>query len=714
MPEQPRISVLTAAGSALILDATGPGLPRILHWGADPGPLDAADLTGLRAAVAPSAETRMTLSVVPGQADGWAGRPGVSGHRDGAWPHLRLAVDRYAEDGNALRISARDADAGVAVAVHIVMEPSGVVRMRTEVRNDGDSVFTLDAVSCQLPVGGQATEVLDFTGRWAAERSPQRGPVRHGITLRESRRGKTGHDATGLFIAGTPGFGFGAGEVWAVHAGWSGDHVHWLERLPEAAPVLAGGELLGPGEIRLAPGQAYESPWVFFAWSDAGLDGLAARLHERLRARPGHPHSPRRVILNTWEAVYFDQDLGRLTELAESAGKLGVELFILDDGWFRGRRDDTAALGDWTVDRDVWPDGLHPLVNRVRGLGMAMGLWVEPEMVSPDSDLAREHPDWILAAPGRLPGLERNQLVLDVAHPDAHAYLLDHLDRLVGEYGLDYLKWDHNRDLLEAVHDGRAGVHDQTHAVYRLLDELRARHPGLEIESCAGGGARIDYGILERTDRVWTSDTNDALQRQAIQRWTGLLLPPELLGSHVGAGRAHITGRVADLPFRLATALFAHAGIEWDITRCSPAELDALTAWIALYKRLRPLIHSGRRVNADHPDPHAWLHGVVTPGRRHGVFAYAQLDIGVDPAPPRLRLPGLDPGAIYTVTPCPEIALPRADLGRRAPWLASRPLRLPGAVLATVGLTAPLLDPAQAVLFEVRTDGPVTSQPRKE
>src|SRR4051794_20057114 len=612
MDEAPRMLVLSAAGCALILDAGGPGLPRVVHWGADPGPL-----TGLREAVGPALEARVRGAILPTQAEGWYGRPAVLGHRAGTWPHLRFEVGKVSLGEGALRIAAHDAAAGVAVTVHIIMEPSGMVRMAVELRNDGPGMYTVDALSCQLPVSGPVTEVLDFTGRWAAERSPQRGPLRHGLTLRESRRGKTGHDATGLLIAGTAGFGFGAGGVWAVHTGWSGDHAHWLESLPEFAPILAGGELLAPGEVRLAPGRTYRSPWVYFAWSDEGLDGLAARLHERMRARASHPRTPRRVILNTWEAVYFDHDLAKLCELAERAGAIGAELFVLDDGWFRGRRDDTRGLGDWRVDRDIWPDGLHPLVKQVRDLGLAMGLWVEPEMVSPDSDLAREHPEWVLAAPGRRPALQRHQLVLDLARPEAYAYLLNHLDRLIDEYDLAYLKWDHNRDLLEAVHDGHAGVHEQTLAVYRLLDELRERHPALEIESCGGGGGRIDYGILDRTDRVWTSDTNDPLQRQEIQRWTGLLLPPELMGSHVGAARAHVTGRTADLPFRLATALFAHAGIEWDITTCSPAELTDLAAWISLYKRLRPLLHSGRRVTADHPDPQAWLHGVVAQDRRH-------------------------------------------------------------------------------------------------
>ena len=280
------------------------------------------------------------------------------------------------------------------------------------------------------------------------------------------------------------------------------------------------------------------------------------------------------MVLNTWEAVYFDHRLDRLTALADTAAELGVERFVLDDGWFRHRRDDTAGLGDWYVDEDVWPHGLHPLIDHVRGRGMEFGLWVEPEMVNPDSDLARAHPDWVLPGPPW-----RHQQALDITIPEAYAYILERLDALLSEYDIAFLKWDHNRDLVTPTHE-------QTLATYRLLDELRARHPGVEIESCSSGGARVDLGILARTDRVWASDTNDALERQNIQRWTQLLLPPELVGSHVGPPRAHTTGRTHDLSFRAATALFGHFGIEWDIASASDEERTELAEWIARYKRV--------------------------------------------------------------------------------------------------------------------------------
>ena len=705
------VVVLAAAGTALVLDATGPTVPRVLHWGADPGTADRLDeliLGTLPPQPVASVDIPVLLRLIPQQSDGWAGRPGIAGDREGRYPHLRLelvrlsGVDPRSRTGSYLLIETRDATAGISVNTELVMERSGVVRMRHKVISDGPGVFTLGSVTCVLPTGDGATEVLDFTGRWSGERAPQRAPLRHGLTVRESRRGRTGHDATGLLIAGEAGFAFRHGEVWAVHAGWSGNHVHYTERLPEHGPVLGAGELLTAGEIRLAEGESYQSPWIYFAWSGQGLDGLTERLHQRLRDRPSHPRTPRPVTLNTWEAVYFDHRLDKLSELAERAARVGVERFVLDDGWFTGRRDDTAGLGDWAVDQDVWPEGLHPLVKQVRVLGMQFGLWVEPEMVNPDSALARARPDWLLTAPGRPAAPHRSQQVLDLARPDAYAYILGRLDALISEYELDYLKWDHNRDLLEAVHAGTAGVHVQILAGYRLLDELRARHPRLEIESCSSGGARIDYGILERTDRVWASDTIDPLERQAIQRWTGLLVPPELLGCHVGAAGAHTTGRTTALGFRLATALFGHAGVEWDLTACTEAELDQLAAWVALHKRLRPLLHTGRTVHADHPDLNSWLHGVVAADRLHAVYSLVQLARSTDSVPARLRFPGLDPETHYIVSLCPEIGVPTSFPLRPVPWFTRGSVCLTGSALATIGLAAPLLDPAQAIVLELR------------
>ena len=288
--------------------------------------------------------------------------------------------------------------------------------------------------------------------------------------------------------------------------------------------------------------------------------------------------------------------------LADRAADAGVERYVLDDGWFLGRRSDRAGLGDWRVDESVWPGGLHRLSDYVRGLGMEFGLWIEPEMVNPDSDLYRAHPDWIVATGQRVPPLQRHQLVLDLTRAEVRSYLLGQICALLSEYPISYVKWDCNRDLIDAGSGTRAGapaVHDQTMAVYDLMDELRRRYPAVEWESCAAGGGRIDLAILERVQRVWTSDMTDALARQSVQRWTGQLIPPEYLGAHISAPFSHQTGRYMPLSLRCATALFGHLGIEWDITLASEQDLADLAAWIRLYKPHRALIHSGRMLRID-------------------------------------------------------------------------------------------------------------------
>ncbi|MEB0004964.1 alpha-galactosidase [Cryobacterium sp. RTC2.1] len=702
-----------------------------MHWGADLGALSGPELAALADAAIPavppsSIDVPLRLSLLPTLAEGWSGRPGLSGFRRGVAgsagsagsigsgrpADLALRLEAVQRRGaRSLRIDTADAAASVSVSTDLELTVEGVLRVRHTLTNTGDTDFELGSLDMTLPVPDRAGELLDFTGLWSHERRPQRTRLAHGVWSRESRHGRPGHDDPFLSVAGVPGFGFRRGEVWAVHLAWSGDKRVWAERSALGAATLGSGELLAPGELALPAGAGYTSPWTVAAYSATGLDGLSARLHPWIRSW-ATIHDPRPVVLNTWEAVYFDHDLPTLTRLVEAAARAGVERFVLDDGWFTGRTDDKRALGDWFVDPVTWPGGLHPLVERVHAAGLSFGLWVEPEMVSLDSELARAHPDWVLGAAGSLEW--RFQRVLDLGNPDAFAYVLARLTALLDQYPIAYLKWDHNRDLLGG------SAHRQTEAVYRLLGTLRAAHPGLEIESCASGGARIDLGILPLVDRVWTSDTNDPLERQQIQRYTGVLVPPEYLGGHLGAATAHTTGRTASLGFRLATALFGSAGIEWDLTRASAGELEAVAGWIAEYKRLRPLLHSGVVVHADASDPALELHGVVAGDGASAVFAYVALAAPRTALPASLRFPGLDPDARYTVRPLtiggavdpgaepsgagesgvPTIE-PRVIQDAAPAWLQHGSETLSGTVLAEVGLPAPLLAPEQAALFEL-------------
>jgi alpha-galactosidase len=726
-----RVVALRAAGTSLAVEMTEP-VPRVLHWGADLGELSDAELgalslTGEAAVLNSSIDRGRRFTVWPTEAEGWSGTPAHFGHLDGGAGAPRLATSRVEHrpdprGGGEVRIELADTGAGVDVALTYRLEPSGVLGVSAELTRraaaDADPApYDLGQVVTLLPVPRRASEVLDFTGKWSRERSPQRRELAHGTYAREVRRGKPGLDSPYLLAVGTPGFGFRSGEVWAVHVAWSGDQRFLVEQLPEGAGVhasaLGGGELLRAGEVRLAPGESYRTPVSWYAWSAAGLDGLADRFHTLLRARPQHPSRPRPLVLNSWEAVYFDHDLDRLLRLVDKAAEVGVERFVLDDGWFLGRRADNAGLGDWQVDPAVWPRGLSPLADHVRARGMEFGLWFEPEMVNPDSELARAHPDWVLGpAAGRGP-TSRNQYVLDITNPDAWAYLLESIDTLVTAYGIAYLKWDHNRDLHEAVHGpaDRPVAHAQVRALYRLLDTLKERHPGLEIESCASGGGRVDLGVLARTDRVWASDCNDPVERQSIQRWTGQLLPPELVGAHFGPSPAHTTHRETDVSFRLATALFGHAGIEQDLTSCTDEELARITAWTAMYRELRPLLHGGRTVRADLTGPGdaqreaRLLHGVVAYDGSAALYCWARTATSTEAQYGRVQLPGLAADGSYEVRVRTELGLPSLHQTGGPAWLTEALagwVRLPGAVLAEAGVPLPTLNPGQALLLEVR------------
>ncbi len=701
-----KVLQLRSAGVSLVLDCSGPALPSVLHWGADLGELSENALVDLRRGAGAvqtgnGLDNNLPVAIVPEYSAGWFGLPGLNGHRDGQNFSASFQLQGVEQVGNTVTVQAVDAGAQLTLALTIELTDSGLVKAKADLTNTGGTPYTVDGLVLALPVPTEATELFDMTGRHIGERHPQRHAFTQGAHIRDNRRGRTGADATLLLIAGTQNFTFGTGEVWGVHTAWSGNHRSYAERGMSGFAVIGGGELLLPGEGRLQPQGTYSTPWIYGSYG-VGLDQLSTRFHEYLRARPNHPTTDRPVVLNTWEAVYFDLDLDKLKALADAAAEVGAERFVLDDGWFRGRRDDHAGLGDWYVDEGIWPKGLHPLVDHVTGLGLQFGLWVEPEMVNPDSDLAREHPDWILATGNRMPPTARHQQGLNLGIPEAYEYILERLDSILNEYDISYLKWDHNRDFVDGGNQqtGTAGIHAQTLALYRLLDELKRRHPGLEIESCSSGGARVDLGVLERTDRVWGSDSNDALERQKIQRYTQLLLPPELIGCHVGPPKAHTTGRTQTLAFRATTALFGHFGIEWDISAASAEEREELAGWVALHKKLRPLLHTGRVVRADRGSEDFLLHGVVAQDGSRAVFGAVQLTQSITSDQGRVRLPGLDATRTYRVS---KVQTPGAQPRNNAPWwVDGGHVELNGAALANVGVQVPAQWPENAILLDVQ------------
>jgi alpha-galactosidase len=522
--------------------------------------------------------------------------------------------------------------------------------------------------------------------------------------VRENRTGRSSHQAPpACFLLGADTGEF-TGEAMGCQLAWSGNHRFALDRHDDGSLLLQAGEWLAPGEGLLEPGATLETPLMHLAWSGQGLDGVSAAFHAFVRRHvlhwPGGDMRPRPVHLNTWEAVYFDHDPERLKALATQAAKVGIERFVLDDGWFPARDHDRAGLGDWRPDPRKFPEGLGPLAAHVRGLGMEFGLWVEPEMVNPDSDLFRAHPDWALRAQGRPLVLGRHQLVLDLTRAEVADDLFGKLDFLLAAHPIAYLKWDMNRDLAQACDTlGRAAYRRHTRAVYALMARLRERHPQVEIESCASGGGRADLGVLALATRLWTSDNNDAVSRVAIQSGALRLFPPEVLGAHVGPAPAHATGRSQGIDFRCAVACFGHLGVEADLLAMAPDERTALAGWIAFHKRWRPVLHGG---TAHQGTTASGLHWRLARTPDRAVLAVLTVVPPDHPCEPPLRLPPLAGGGRWRIRLARQAGQARARAEAGSPWIAA--LQGPGVTaggdeLARSGLPVPVMNPESALIF---------------
>ena len=629
---------------------------------------------------------------------GWLGYPTISGHRNGKSWSTKFSVKEFNSTKDSLTATLVDEVAKLELAFSYEIDQYGALRIKYNLINLDDS-YTLNELSYWLPLSDNAVESLDFAGRWSKERNPQRKRIDIGRWVRESHEGRSGHNFTIGEIALTKETNFASGEAWSIALAWSGDSRYYIEKNYEGIKSIGASEVLAPGEVILERGESYQSPELVAVYSDKGLDGLAKVFHNHLRSRPHHPKKARPLTLNLWEAIYFEHGEERVKKIVDLASQIGVERVVLDDGWFGSRRSDRSGLGDWQVSKDVWPSGLKPISDYIASKGMEFGLWFEGEMLNIDSELYREHPDWILSEGDRLPPTWRHELVLNLANEAAFNYVLDSVSKVIVENGVKYIKWDHNRVLVDAGHQGRAATHNQTKAIYRLFKELKVRCPGLEIESCASGGARIDLGLIDFVDRFWTSDNNDALSRQEIQRWTMQFIPPELLGTHIGPTPSHQTGRELSLSFRAVTALFGHAGIEWDITELKPNELETLRAWADFYKAKRLLIHSGESVRMDYPNEDHYLYGVI--GKEESLFAFAALRPTTTSHSPNLRFRGLERSRNYMARAVYPAGKPGMMLITPPAWL-SEGVTTTGSILEEIGLPAPILQPAQALLIEVK------------
>jgi len=601
--------------------------------------------------------------------------------------HPVFAFDR-AVVGDALELVSR---CGGLTLTHVVTaQATGVLTLQTRLASDVP-VRVQWLAAPVLPALQTGVEMIDVHGKWTREFHLNRTPWSAGIRMRESRTGRSGHEHPPYLILPDLGCTNTQGTALALHYAWSGGHRMVAEELPDGRRQVQFGHAMG---AQTHAGVAFESAQLIAVASRAGLNGIGAVFQDDLLTRVVQwpdPARARPVHYNCWEAIYFNHNLADLSAIADKAAGIGAERFVLDDGWFGRRDNDLTSLGDWTIDRRKWPQGLHPLIAHVKKLGMTFGLWFEPEMVNPDSDLYRAHPDWALGPVDQTLG--RHQMVLDMARADVRDYLFDSISAVLTDYDIDYIKWDHNR-LLPVVDAA------QTTGAYALFDRLREAHPGVEIESCASGGGRIDAGILARTHRVWLSDSLDAVERLRMQHDAALFLPAAITGSHVGAKHSHTTGRVLPMAFRAWVAAQRHFGFEMDLrilTADEEACLRDVTAWWKANRdwMMRATIHL-----CDSADPAVIAEVQVAGDGGQFVLFAGQAATSVQMLPRPLRLTGLDAAARYRVALKNAGDTPPQSRGFAA--LKTGPLTLTGAALMQQGLMLPVAWPATMWVVEGR------------
>ncbi|MET7599096.1 alpha-galactosidase [Streptomyces sp. NPDC004082] len=680
----------TAASCYVLRVDTAAGTVRHIHWGR---PVPLADAAALPA----WADHDNSFA---GRLDGVEEYPVEGGARfgtpalevrfpDGSSPvEPQVAGIEIAEENHVV-ISLTDRARPLAWSLHYRVPPGGdVVERWTEIVHTAEAgaqpLLLLRHASAHWPLPQRPNWRLSSVhGGWSSENRLERTPLAYGETTLTSRRGHTGHDANPWLMLDAGQADEEYGEVWATALATSGS---WRMTVQRTAAERVG-VVTSPGhegvEIALAPGQRHTSAVSVGVYDPDGFGGASRALHTYVRRHVlPHPDEVRPVLYNSWESTSFAVSEANQWDLARRAAALGVELFVVDDGWFGERVDDRAGLGDWVPNRLRFPHGLRPLADEVHRLGMAFGVWVEPEMVNADSHLYRQHPDWVLHLPDRRATELRRQLVLDFSRQDVRDWAYTWLRDLVHDNDVDFLKWDFNRSFTEAgTHtggrDARKVYIEHAEGLNRVLDRLRNDVPHLRIEACAGGGGRVDLSILERTDQVWTSDNTDAVDRLAIHHGFSQVYPAAVMSAWVTDSPNPLTGRIVPLRFRFHSAMAGVMGIGGDLTRWTPEDLDEARQMVELYKDIREVVQHGRQYRLLPPGqgPLAAVQYSDANTDRILVFVW-RVSTSFGPSHPPLRLQGLNPestfededsarqwsGATLTGFGLPIPDMPRGDL----------------------------------------------------
>jgi alpha-galactosidase len=633
----------------LILQRGDDGLAHLVWFGPKSNDVMARAPNFQRLPASPDVPVGPTLHPEHGQ--GFHNIAQVEGHCPKTRRLLRLKPPEFAVSDRQITLNSQDESLGVRVVTTMMFKGDALV-VSCCLHNEGEtSIDITRAASMLIPTPDWASRVVTWAGAWGREGHHNERDWLTGRIEQLGRAGRPGFDGGPTLSLLEKSADVANGRWLSAHLAWSGAFRLAAEQATDGSGQFLAERLLAPGEIRLEPGGSLVLPETIVALSHEGSNGVSRIYHDVIR-REGL-RIKRLVHFNTWEARYFDVTEEDCVTLAKQAAELGAERFVLDDGWFKGRRNDETSLGDWSVDEAKFPNGLMPLINVVHAQGMDFGLWLEPEMVSPNSDLCRAHPDWVLGWPAAELATGRNQLVLDLSLPAVREHLFVGVASLLDAYPISYIKWDCNRDLYPATSGGVASSGWQTEGLYELLDRLRTAYK-VQIESCASGGGRIDAGIASRTDRFWASDTTDAIDRLRVQRAASFVMPTERLGCHIGPSPNPMTGRAIPMDFRVLAALFGHMGVEANPARFTGDDKAILTRGLKIYKAHRDWMGNGQLLNLSEPGADPDLQMLVAAGGDQALLRTMRVNTPVRPLQPRIRLAGLDQQAHYELV---ELAL---------------------------------------------------------